>query len=124
MTSVFRIQLSKKSLDEVVFERDGAIRREIKQVYNKVEKDFRSLDEFRDFEEQVEDIIYNLVHDINVAETNQKVKAYEQENIRLIAMNQTRSRERNQLEMSEIQNEESLRAKKQAEFEVRQRSEK
>jgi hypothetical protein len=84
------LQLSRKSLDENEVERDFRFRRKICAVFNKTEDQFVSLDAFKDYEEMREDIIYNLVHEIDVAATEQRVKAYESENLAQITTNQSK----------------------------------
>eukprot|EP00600_Ochromonadales_sp_CCMP1393_P005205 CAMPEP_0174965244 /NCGR_PEP_ID=MMETSP0004_2-20121128/6331_1 /TAXON_ID=420556 /ORGANISM="Ochromonas sp., Strain CCMP1393" /LENGTH=247 /DNA_ID=CAMNT_0016214065 /DNA_START=139 /DNA_END=882 /DNA_ORIENTATION=- len=90
---VYRNMLSKKSLDETEVERDSSIRRKIKAIFNKFESDFASLDEYQNYEEMVEDIIYNLVNKIDISETNAKIERYKQENGKVIAVNQLRKNE-------------------------------
>lgn len=43
-------------------ERDLRIRRKIRAIYNRNREDFSALKEFNDYEEDVEDIIFVLVH--------------------------------------------------------------
>ncbi len=90
---VSRDKLSTKSLDETEVERDFSIRRKVKALYNKVESDFHTVDEFKNYEEMVEDIIYNLVNLIDVENTNQQIEKYKQENAKEILVNQFRRKE-------------------------------
>lgn len=83
-------RLSVKSLEETEAERDVRVRRRIKGIFNKTEEDFATMDEYRDYDEEVEDIIYNLVHDIDVAETNVKIEKYRKENEETIFFNQSK----------------------------------
>ncbi len=89
----FDPQLSKKSLDETEVERDFSIRRKIKALYNKKESDFASVDDYKNYEEEVEDIVFNLVNHENVAATNEKVEKYRKENSKEIVINQSRRKE-------------------------------
>ena len=90
---VKRERLSAKSVEETEAERDVRLRRRIKAIYNKTVEDFSSPSVFRDYEEEVEDIIYNLVHDIDVAESNARIERYRKENEEAIFFNQSRSME-------------------------------
>ena len=70
-------QLSQKDPDEIEVERDFTIRKKIKGIYNKTFESFDTPLEFRDYEEIVEDIIYNLVNNIDVEQTNKEVELYQ-----------------------------------------------
>jgi len=86
-------QLSKKSLDETEVERDFSIRRKIKAIYNKKESDFPSVEAFKNYEEMVEDIIFNSVNYIDEEATKQLIEKYKQENSKEIVINQFRRKE-------------------------------
>ena len=86
-------RLSAKSLEETEAERDVRFRRRIKAIFNKSEEDFPTLQEYQDYDEEVEDIIYNLVHDIDVITTNQKIEKYRKENEETIFFNQSKQME-------------------------------
>lgn len=55
-TTVKRVTLSTRTLDEVQCEKDTSWRRRILKVFNKVESDFDSLQEYNRYLEEVEDI--------------------------------------------------------------------
>jgi hypothetical protein len=86
-------RLSAKSLEETEAERDVRFRRRIKAIFNKSEEDFPTLQEYQDYDEEVEDIIYNLVHDIDIVTTNQKIEKYRKENEETIFFNQSKQME-------------------------------
>ena len=73
---VKRATLTTKTIDEHEGGEDTKIRKKIKEIFNKTEKDFESLNAFNDYEEEVEDIIYNLAHGIDVEDMNKKVDKY------------------------------------------------
>lgn len=112
------VQLSAKSLEEVEAERDSAVRRKLKALFNKTEADFPSLDDLRDYEEMVEDLIYNLVHSINVEETTAAIEKYKQENIRQIAINQMKINQKFEEEQTIIQQDEERTRALEREFMV------
>lgn len=62
-------------------------------MYNKKESDFASVDDYKNYEEEVEDIVFNLVNHENVAATNEKVEKYRKENSKEIVINQSRRKE-------------------------------
>jgi CDK-activating kinase assembly factor MAT1 len=61
--------------------------------FNKRPDDFVTLREYNDYLEEVEDIIYNLVNDIDVQETNEKVNRYREKNLKSIQANKLRKEE-------------------------------
>lgn len=77
-------------------ERDSLIRKRIKAIFNKTVEMFTNEDEFRDYEEQVEDIIFNLANNIDVDATNKQIAAYQKENLKVIAENQSRIQRENE----------------------------
>lgn len=62
--------------------------------YNKEEEDFSSKLEYDDYLEEREDIIFNLVERIQVAEMEAKISRYTQENGESIARNEARKLQR------------------------------
>ena len=74
---VYRLQLSQKDPDEIEVERDFTIRKKIKGIYNQTAEAFDTALDFRNYEETVEDVIYNLVNNIDVEATNSQVELYQ-----------------------------------------------
>lgn len=72
------------------------IRKRILQDYNKTEDDFDNLDDYNDYLEEIEDIIYNLVRNINVAETKERIEHYKRENKEIIMRNRMKSKREEQ----------------------------
>lgn len=62
-------------------------RKRILQDYNKTEDDFDTLDEYNDYLLEIEDIIYNLVRNINLIETKERIEQYKRENKDIIMRN-------------------------------------
>ena len=71
-------------------ERDTRIRKRIKAIYNKTEADFETALAFRNYEEELEDIIFNLVHELDVDKTKAQIERYQRENEEDIVFNQSR----------------------------------
>ena len=78
------LQLTQKDPDEIEVERDFTIRKKIKGIYNKSFESFETALEFRNYEEIVEDVIYNLVNNIDVDITNAQVEAYQKGNLQQV----------------------------------------
>ena len=66
------------------------IRRRILKDFNKQEEDFHSLREYNDYLEMVEDIIFNLTHNIDTLDTNKRIQHYKEENKSLIIKNRSK----------------------------------
>lgn len=108
-------KMVQKDLDEIEVERDFAIRKKIKAIYNKSCDDFESADDFRDYEEVVEDIIFNLVNEMEVEETNKKVAAYQQSHLQEIAEKQSKMKVEHDLMREDIIHAEEMRQQKDSE---------
>ena len=105
-TIVYRRALEAHSRDELEVKNDAMHRKRLKKIYNKSESDFAHANDFRDYEEMVEDYIYNLAHGINVADINAKIKLYQEQNSDTIRRNQANlDKEKNDRE-ARIQDEE------------------
>jgi CDK-activating kinase assembly factor MAT1 len=73
----FRDQL----FDDPFYEREVDIRKRILKDYCKTEEDFATLREFNDYLEEIEHIVFNLVKNTDVVETNKKIEQYKKENM-------------------------------------------
>ena len=104
--------MEQKDIDEIEVERDFSIRKKIKAIYNKSEDAFPTEDDLRDYEEMVEDIIFNLVNNIDVEETNKKVAMYQKEHLQNIAENQSKLQVENELIREDILRAEELKNQK------------
>ncbi|XP_034476665.1 CDK-activating kinase assembly factor MAT1 [Drosophila innubila] len=82
----FRVQL----FEDPMVEKEVDIRRRILRDYNKREEDFASLEEYNDYLEEIEDIVYNLCNNIEIIETNKRIEAYKRDNREVIQRNKTR----------------------------------
>lgn len=58
--------------------------------FNKRPEDFPTLRAYNDYLEEVEDITFNLINEVDVAETEARITAYELENKEAIAANEAR----------------------------------
>lgn len=69
-TLVKRVNLSTRTLDDVLCEKDTSWRHRILRTFNKTQEDFSSLLEYNDYLEEVEDMIYSIVHEEQTADEN------------------------------------------------------
>mmetsp|Transcript_33989 Transcript_33989/g.78459 ORF Transcript_33989/g.78459 Transcript_33989/m.78459 type:complete len:334 (-) Transcript_33989:381-1382(-) len=78
---VKRVTLSTRSLDDFLAERDASWRRRVTAVYNKTSEDFSPAQEYDDYLEMVEDIIYSIVNELPDAEERKdQLRAHEETN--------------------------------------------
>lgn len=78
-TPVKRVTLTQRTLDAVQCEKDTSWRRRLLAVYNKTEADFGALQQYNDYLEEVEDMIYSIVNEEpDAEECKAKIKEYEQ----------------------------------------------
>ncbi|RWS28863.1 CDK-activating kinase assembly factor MAT1-like protein [Leptotrombidium deliense] len=82
----FRLQL----FEDSYIEKEVDIRKRILKDYNKLEDDFESLDDYNNYLEEVETIIYNLANNIDVDSTKRKVEQYKKENQEQIMKNRAK----------------------------------
>ena len=94
--------LSEKSLIELESQNDFEIRKDIKEIYNKTSADFDCHKDYCDYEEMVEDIIYNLVNDIDLTETKRRISEYKSQNRDSIVLHQTRRIEDMQMQSENV----------------------
>lgn len=99
-------------------ERDFRIRKKVKSIFNKTESHFPTLDDFKDYEEMVEDLIFNLVNLIDVEQTNAKIEKYKQLNAESITYNQMKKNEDIKKEYSLIKEEEDAKKLHDIQFQV------
>lgn len=94
-------------------EKEVNIRRRILRDYNKREEDFDTLNEYNDYLEEVETVIYNLANNIDVVETNKRIEQYKKDNKEQIVKSKSK------LGRSEYELEEMLELEKQKDEERR-----
>lgn len=111
-------QLSNKSIDETEVERDFRVRKRVKGIFNKTESEFSSSELFKDYEEMVEDLIFNLVNGTNVDDTNAAIEKYKQKNAEKITYNQLRKNEELKRESTNIKEDEDVKKQHDLQFQV------
>lgn len=76
-----------QTFEDLTVEKEVAVRRRITKEFNKRREDFRDLRSYNDYLEEVEDITFNLINEINIPETEARIEAYRRENAALIELN-------------------------------------
>jgi len=82
----FRTQM----FEDAIVEKEVDIRKKILRDYNKKEDDFDNLNDYNDYLEQVENIIYNLTHNIQLESTKLMVEQYKRDNKTQIQKNKSK----------------------------------
>ncbi|KAF8522109.1 CDK-activating kinase assembly factor [Hysterangium stoloniferum] len=102
-----KLAFTPQTFEDLTVEREMAVRRRVSKEFNKRREDFPDLRAYNDYLEMVEDIMFNLINEIDVPETEARIVAYRAENAALIQLNIQREK----LEAQEIQDEEERERK-------------
>ncbi|KAG9226058.1 hypothetical protein CCMSSC00406_0008720 [Pleurotus cornucopiae] len=76
-----------QTFEDLGVEKEVAIRRRIAKEFNKRREDFPDLRSFNDYLEEVEDITFNLINEIDLPKTEARILQYRAENAALIELN-------------------------------------
>ncbi|KAH7889926.1 CDK-activating kinase assembly factor [Phlebopus sp. FC_14] len=82
-----KLAFTPQTFEDLTVEKEVAVRRRIAKEFNKHREDFPDLRSYNDYLEEVEDITFNLINDIDVPQTEAKIEAYRKENAALIELN-------------------------------------
>ena len=88
-----RHQFRFPTFQDLQLEREVDIRKEVAQVFNRREEEFETLRDYNDYLNDVEDITYNLIHNIDVEATKVKLNEYKAAHQAAILENQEQARE-------------------------------
>ncbi|NWR32162.1 MAT1 factor, partial [Tachuris rubrigastra] len=107
--SNFRVQL----FEDPAVDKEVEIRKKVLKIYNKREEDFATLDEYNDFLEEIEEIVYNLTNNVDLENTKKKMELYQKDNKEVIQKNKLKlTREQEELEEAlEVERQESEQRK-------------
>uniref|UniRef100_A0A8D0KR22 CDK-activating kinase assembly factor MAT1 n=1 Tax=Strix occidentalis caurina TaxID=311401 RepID=A0A8D0KR22_STROC len=81
--SNFRVQL----FEDPAVDKEVEIRKKVLKIYNKREDDFPSLNEYNDFLEEIEEIVFNLTNNVDLENTKKKMELYQKDNKEVIQKN-------------------------------------
>ena len=79
-----------QTFEDIQVEREVDIRKRVAAVFNKREEEFESLRDWNDYLNDVEDITFNLVNNVDVEETTKRFEAYQKANEKEIMENASR----------------------------------
>ncbi|WWC91002.1 CDK-activating kinase assembly factor MAT1 [Kwoniella dendrophila CBS 6074] len=86
-----KVNFAHQTFEDLRVEKEVAVRRRMAQVFNKRSEDFESDKEYDNYLEEVEDLTFNLLNDIDVEKTESRITAFQKSNAGLIATNQEKS---------------------------------
>ncbi|CAK5279375.1 unnamed protein product [Mycena citricolor] len=85
-----KLAFTPQTFEDLGVEKEIAVRRRIAKEFNKRSEDFMSLRDYNDYLEDVEDITWNLINDIDPAGTEARIVAYREANAALTLLNTQR----------------------------------
>ncbi|EST06602.1 Cdk-activating kinase assembly factor MAT1, centre [Kalmanozyma brasiliensis GHG001] len=74
---VSKVQFTAQTFQDLGVEREVAVRRTVAKLFNRREDDFVDLKAYNDYLEEVEEITFNLIHEIDLPRTNAKLEQYQ-----------------------------------------------
>lgn len=74
---VSKVQFAVQTFQDLGVEREVAVRKMVAKLFNRREDDFLDLKAYNDYLEEVEEITFNLVHEIDLPRTNAKLEQYQ-----------------------------------------------
>ncbi|KIJ60629.1 hypothetical protein HYDPIDRAFT_116926 [Hydnomerulius pinastri MD-312] len=82
-----KLAFTPQTFEDLTVEKEVAVRRRIAKEFNKRREDFPDLRLYNDYLEEVEDITFNLINEIDIPETEARIEAHRRENAALIELN-------------------------------------
>eukprot|EP00835_Amoeboradix_gromovi_P005279 NODE_482_length_7826_cov_0.560114.p3 type:complete len:287 gc:universal NODE_482_length_7826_cov_0.560114:2913-3773(+) len=109
---LFQVQL----FEDISIEKDLKIRKRIEGIYNRREEDFDSLSSYNDYIENREQLVFNLLHDIDLAKTEKEISIYETGNKEEILTNQYKEHAQQQITKNKIHDGDNRRLERQSKY--------
>ncbi|KAF9072962.1 CDK-activating kinase assembly factor MAT1-domain-containing protein [Rhodocollybia butyracea] len=82
-----KLAFSPQTFEDLGVEKEVAVRRRIAKEFNKRLEDFDDLRSYNDYLEEVEDIAFNLINNIDIPATEARIAAYKAANAALTSLN-------------------------------------
>ncbi|KAJ3572812.1 hypothetical protein NP233_g2833 [Leucocoprinus birnbaumii] len=82
-----KLAFTPQTFEDLGVEKEVAVRRRVAKEFNKRREDFPDLRAYNDYLEEVEDITFNLINEIDIPETEARIARYRAENAALIELN-------------------------------------
>lgn len=71
-----KVDFYQQTFEDLEVEKEVRIRKKLARSYNLLEDDFKTLKEYDEYLEELEDVTFNLVNDIDVEETNARIELH------------------------------------------------
>jgi len=97
--------------DDPMIERENFIRKRLSKTYNLQEDDFPCLRDFNDYLENIEEIIFKLMQEVDMEETETEIKRFKEQHQEKIERNRRRLNP-DEIWINEMLNEETRRSKR------------
>lgn len=82
-----KLAFTPQTFEDLGVEKEVAVRRRIAKEFNKRREDFPDLRSYNDYLEEVEDITFNLINDVEIPETEARIARFRAANAALIELN-------------------------------------
>lgn len=105
-SAIRRSDFRRQLFEDATIDKEVDIRKRILKDFNMKEEDFATLREWNDYQEMVEDIIFNLANDLEILETNKRIAEYKEKNRDFISKHRHRV-SREMIELTDILAEEA-----------------
>ncbi|WVR08880.1 CDK-activating kinase assembly factor MAT1 [Kwoniella sp. DSM 27419] len=86
-----KVNFAHQTFEDLKVEKEVAVRRRMAQHFNKRRDDFDSDREYDNYLEEVEDLTFNLLNDIDLEQTEARIAAFTKQNATIIAANQEKT---------------------------------
>jgi len=82
-----KLAFTPQTFEDLTVEKEVAVRKRINREFNKKREDFSDLRSYNDYLEEIEDIAFNLINEIDVTATEAKIAAMRAENAAITELN-------------------------------------
>ena len=104
-TTLKKTSFSEPLFEDLSAEKEYRTRKQVMKWFNKRREDFETLKDFNDYLEEIEDIIFNLINQIDVERTNSRIESYRRSNQEVILKNATRQTKESKAIWKEVEQE-------------------
>ncbi|KAJ3269585.1 TFIIH/NER complex subunit [Terramyces sp. JEL0728] len=117
-TTLRKSNFTTQKFDDLYVEKEVQIRKKLSFI-NKRQEDFPSLRDYNDYLEETEEIIFNMINNVDIQETNERIERFRNENKELIERNKQKQLQEERLIQQRIQREKlEKQARKEAFLEI------
>ncbi|ORX89479.1 CDK-activating kinase assembly factor [Basidiobolus meristosporus CBS 931.73] len=85
-----KTNFASQTFEDLHVEKEVRVRKRVAKFFNKRQEDFPTLRAYNDYLEELEEIIFNLINEVDVQETEEKIQRFADENKESISLNAAR----------------------------------